>query len=130
MLGKMFTVLVAVMVVVVWLTVGTSRADKLLVGYSGISAELSHLWIANEAGMFKKYGVEVVPIYFSGGNRLMQTLVSNDIHIGITSGITSALAIVASADITIVTDHLNYLTASHYTPQYINKPDHPDCNHK
>src|SRR5258706_27099 len=123
MLGKMFTVLVAVMVVVVWLTAGTSRADKLLVGYSGISAELSHLWIANEAGMFKKYGVEVLPIYFSGGNRLMQALVSNDIQIGITSGITSARAIVAGADITIVAGHINKLTYTLYTTKEITKPE-------
>src|SRR5258706_1466629 len=110
MLGKMFTVLVAVMVVVVWLTVGTSRADKLLVGYSGISAELSHLWIAHEAGLFKKNGVEVVPIYFSGGNRLMQALVSNDIQIAITSGISSARAILAGADIAIIAGHITKLT--------------------
>src|SRR5258706_16079921 len=117
MLGKLFTVLVAVMVVVVWLTVGTSRADKLLVGYSGISAELSHLWIANEAGMFKKYGVEVVPIYFSGGNRLMQGRASNDIQIGITTAITSARAIVPGPDITLVAGHINKLADQLSTPK-------------
>ena len=123
MLRKMFAIFVAVIVVVVGLTAGASRADKLLVGYSGVSAELSHLWIANEAGMFKKYGVEVVPIYFSGGNRLLQALVSNDIQIGITSGITSARAIIAGADIAIVASHINKLTYTLYTSKEITKPE-------
>ena len=107
----------------VCLAAGPSRAEKLLVGYSGISADLSHLWIANEAGLFKKYGVEVVPIYFSGGNRLMQALIGNDIQIGVTSGITSARAIVAGADITIVAGHINKLTYTLYTSKEITKAE-------
>jgi NitT/TauT family transport system substrate-binding protein len=120
---KFVTGLVIFWLFVVYLALGTSRAEKLLVGYSGISADLSHLWIANEAGLFKKYGVEVVPIYFSGGNRLMQALITNDIQIGVTSGITSARAIIAGADITIVAGHINKLTYTLYTSKEITKPE-------
>lgn len=105
------------------LMVGLSRAEKLLVGYSGISADLSHLWIANQAGLFKKYGVEVTPIYFSGGSRLMQALIANDVQLGITSGISSARAIVAGAEIAIVAGHINKLTYTLYTSKEITKPE-------
>lgn len=105
------------------LCAGTAHAQKLMVGYSGISADLSHLWIAHEAGLFRKYGVEVVPIYFSGGNRLMQALIANDIQLGITSGISSARAIVAGADITIVAGHINKLTYTLYTSKEITRAE-------
>lgn len=122
-LRKLVTSLLIIGLFVACLAVGTSRAEKLLVGYSGISADLSHLWIANEAGLFKKYGVEAMPIYFSGGNRLMQALMANDVQIGITSGISSARAIVAGADITIVAGHINKLTYTLYTSREITKPE-------
>lgn len=113
---------------VIWLlifllTMGTARAAKLLVGYSGVSADLSHLWIANEAGLFKKYGVEVVPVYFSGGRPLLQSLIANDIQFGITSGITSARAIVAGAQAVIVAGHINKLTYTLFTSKEITKPE-------
>jgi hypothetical protein len=45
------------------MTAPITKAEKLLVGYAGVSADLSHLWIANEAGLFKKYGIDLVPVY-------------------------------------------------------------------
>jgi hypothetical protein len=42
----------------VCLAAGTSRAEKLLAGYSSISGYRPHLWIANETGLLKKYGVD------------------------------------------------------------------------
>jgi NitT/TauT family transport system substrate-binding protein len=122
-LRKFIGGVIAVGFIVAGVTVGAARAQKLMVGYSGISADLSHLWIAHEAGLFKKHAVEVVPIYFSGGNRLMQALVANDIQIGITSGISSARAIVAGADITIVAGHINKLTYTLYTNKEITKAE-------
>lgn len=119
----LFTKILVIALVMAWLSAGRATAAKLLVGYSGISAELSHLWIAKEAGMFKKYGVEVLPVYFSGGNRLLQALITNDIQFGITSGITSARAIVAGANVTIVAGHMNKLTYTLYTAKDITKPE-------
>jgi ABC-type nitrate/sulfonate/bicarbonate transport system substrate-binding protein len=84
---------------------------------------LSHLWIANEAGLFKKYSVEVVPVYFNGGRPLLQALIANDIQFGVTSGITSARAIIAGADAIIVAGHLNRLTYTLFTSKDIAKPE-------
>jgi ABC-type nitrate/sulfonate/bicarbonate transport system substrate-binding protein len=108
---------------ILWLSAGGAAAAKLVVGYSGISAELSHLWIAKEAGKFKKYGVDVEPVYFSGGTRLMQALLTNDIQLGITSGISAARAVVAGADVTIVAGHMNKLTYTLYSAKEITKPE-------
>ena len=115
--------LAGIVLAILWLFASSAAAAKILVGYSGISAELSHLWIAKEAGIFKKYGVDVQSVYFSGGNRLMQALIANDIQFGITSGISSARAIVAGADVTIVAGHMNKLTYTLYTAKEITKPE-------
>jgi ABC-type nitrate/sulfonate/bicarbonate transport system substrate-binding protein len=93
--GILVTKIAVIALALLWPFAGSAPAAKLWVGYSGISAELSHLWIAKEAGIFNKYGVDVLPVYFSSGNRLLQALITHDVQFGITSGISSARAIIA-----------------------------------
>ena len=100
-----------------------SAAEKLFVGYAGMSADLSHVWIAKEAGLFEKYGVDVVPIYFSGGRPLMQALIAGDIQLAATGGITSIRAIVAGAELIIIAGYMNKLTYTFFTSKDITRAE-------
>ena len=100
-----------------------SAAEKLFVGYAGMSADLSHVWIAKEAGLFEKYGVDVVPIYFSGGRPLMQALIAGDIQLAATGGITSVRAIVAGAELIIIAGYMNKLTYTFFTSKEITRAE-------
>jgi len=88
-----------------------------------MSAELSHVWIAKEAGLFEKYGVDVVPIYFSGGRPLMQALIAGDIQLAATGGITSVRAIVAGAELIIIAGYMNKLTYTFFTSKDITRAE-------
>jgi len=88
-----------------------------------MSADLSHVWIAKEAGLFEKYGVDVVPIYFSGGRPLMQALLAGDIQLAATGGITSVRAIVAGAELIIIAGYMNKLTYTFFTSKDITRAE-------
>jgi NitT/TauT family transport system substrate-binding protein len=60
---------------------GTSTAQELKrirIGYPSLSFRQSNVWVAKEEGLFKKYGLEVEPIFFRGGQVATQALVSGD----------------------------------------------------
>jgi NitT/TauT family transport system substrate-binding protein len=60
---------------------GTSTAQdlkRIRIGYPSLSFRQSNVWVAKEEGLFKKYGLEVEPIFFRGGQVATQALVSGD----------------------------------------------------
>ena len=50
----------------------STHAEALRVGVSGLSAEFTPVWAANERGIFKKYGFESEIIAMQGGTQLAQ----------------------------------------------------------
>jgi NitT/TauT family transport system substrate-binding protein len=117
--------LVAVLVNCVFLVAGRTicHAEKLFVGYAGLGADLSHVWIAKEAGLFEKYGLDVVPIYFSGGRPLMQALLAGNIQLAATGGITSVRSIVAGGELIIIAGYMNKIASSFFTAKEITRPE-------
>ncbi len=51
---------------------------KIKIGYPSLSFRQSNVWVAREMGLFAKYGLEVEPILFRGGQVATQALVSGD----------------------------------------------------
>jgi len=51
---------------------------KIKIGYPSLSFRQSNVWVAKEQGLFSKYGLEVEPILFRGGQVATQALVSGD----------------------------------------------------
>lgn len=123
MCTKGFTAVALVSWLVFFAGLSPAETDKLLVGYAGMSSDLSHVWIAKEAGLFEKYGVDVVPIYFSGGRPLVQALLAGDIELAATGGITSIRSILAGAEITIVAGYINKVASSFFTLRQITRAE-------
>ena len=51
---------------------------KIKIGYPAISYNQVHIWVAKEAGLFKKHGLEVELVFFRGGQLATQALVAGD----------------------------------------------------
>src|SRR5215813_1562470 len=51
---------------------------RIKIGYPAISYNQMHIWVAKEAGLFKKYGLEAEIIFFRGGQTATQALVAGD----------------------------------------------------
>ena len=58
--------------------VRAQTVKKIKIGYPSLSFRQSNVWVAKEQGLFNKYGLEVEPILFRGGQVATQALVSGD----------------------------------------------------
>jgi NitT/TauT family transport system substrate-binding protein len=59
-------------------TTHAQTLKKIKIGYPSLSFRQSNVWVATETGLFNKYGLEVEPILFRGGQVATQALVSGD----------------------------------------------------
>ena len=61
--------------------------EKLRVGLSSISATNGSVWVADDKGLFKKYGVDVeVVVIGGGGARVVSSLMAGDIQFSVGGG--------------------------------------------
>ncbi|HKY07627.1 MAG TPA: ABC transporter substrate-binding protein [Candidatus Binatia bacterium] len=51
---------------------------RIRIGYPSLSFRQSNVWVAKEAGLFNKYGLDVEPIFLRGGQMATQALVAGD----------------------------------------------------
>jgi NitT/TauT family transport system substrate-binding protein len=98
-------------VFVVLSTVGSANAaeglQKLRVAYAAITAAFSLPWIAKEAGIFQRHGLEVELVYIPAGSRAIQTLVSGSIDVAAIGGPAGVDARLAGADTTYIAIPVN-----------------------
>ena len=84
------------------LTTSLSQAaeglQKLRVAYAAITAAFSIPWIAKEAGIFQRHGLDVEIVYIAAGSRAVQTLVGGSVDIAAIGGPAGVDARLAGAD--------------------------------
>ena len=49
-------------------------------GYPSLGFRQGHIWVAKDEGLFKKYGLDVEPIFLRGGQLAIQALAGGDSH--------------------------------------------------
>ena len=62
-------------------TLGTLQAQTLKVPYVSLSPTAGPLWIAYEAGYFKKNSVTSELLYIPGGSTIIQAIISGDVKV-------------------------------------------------
>ena len=76
---KLLTSLAAFSIVVqFWSAASAQELKKIRIGYPSLSFRQSNVWVAKEEGLFRKYGLEVEPIFFRGGQVATQALVGGE----------------------------------------------------
>ncbi len=58
--------------------VESQEPKKIKIGYPAISYNQIHIWVAKEAGLFKRYGLDAELVFFRGGQMATQALVAGD----------------------------------------------------
>jgi NitT/TauT family transport system substrate-binding protein len=70
---------------VVWtlaaLAPGLAAAERVRVSYSALNASQSYLWVAQERGIFSKYGLETELLYINSGSMNIAALVGGSVQI-------------------------------------------------
>jgi NitT/TauT family transport system substrate-binding protein len=72
--------------------------QKLRVAYAAITAAFSIPWVAKEAGIFQRHGLDVELVYIAAGSRAVQTLVGGSIDVAAIGGPAGVDARLAGAD--------------------------------
>ena len=110
--AKLKVAAIAVAIILVWSNAGTAalaaEAEKLNVFYSSIAATSMVTWIPKEAGIYKKYGLDVSLIYVVGAQAIA-TLISSDTHIGQGSGAAAVLSRLSGSNVTIIGTPVNVI---------------------
>ncbi len=92
---SIFTMTGWLLVVALMASPASAQLTRLHVGYSAISADQLPAWVAKDAGIFERNGLDVQLIFFTGGATAILALVSGDVPITQVSGpglVSSALA--------------------------------------
>jgi NitT/TauT family transport system substrate-binding protein len=95
--------------------------EKLNLCYSSIAAASLTSWVPKEAGIFRKYGLDVSLIYVAGSQSIT-TLISGDTQIVQASGAAPILSRLAGSDVRIVGATINVIPMSLVTTADISGP--------
>src|SRR4030095_8897544 len=88
-----------------------AEPDKINVCYSSIAATSITTWVPKEAGIYKKYGLDVSIIYVAGAQAIT-TLISGDTQIVQGSGVAAALSRLSGSDATVIGTTINVIPMS------------------
>jgi NitT/TauT family transport system substrate-binding protein len=97
----------------IWLTklASAAEAERLNVCYSSIAATSITTWVPKEAGIYKKYGLDVNIIYVAGAQAIT-TLISGDTQIVQGSGAAAVLSRLSGSDVTMIGTTINVIPMS------------------
>ena len=103
---------------------GAVAADKLMVLYSARVLSQSMPWIAQEAGLFKKYDLDLQLVYVAAGAPAYAALLSGDVEVELAgaSGFVRAMA-QGNMEVTFIAGVKNILTHSILARPEIKKPE-------
>lgn len=79
-----------------------AQLTKINVGYSAISGDQMPAWVAKEAGIFEKNGLDVQLIFFTGGTTAVMALVSADTPISQVAGAAVVNSALAGSDAALI----------------------------
>jgi len=79
-----------------------ASSGKIILGYAAPGARALPFWMAQELGLFSKYGVDVEPVFIRGAPILVAGLASGDIHVGSTGGSATLAAVAGGQDLKII----------------------------
>ncbi len=97
--------------------------QKINVAYSSISGNQAALWVSQDKGFFRKYGLEVQAVLIESGTTTAQALVASDISFANVAGPAVIQSNLRGADTVIIAGVINTLTFQLYTEKGITRPD-------
>jgi len=76
--------------------------DKIILGYTGTSGIFAGQWIAQEAGLYEKYGVHTDQVLILAASRMVQAMLGGDVPFATAGGNAAVDANLAGGDLVMV----------------------------
>jgi NitT/TauT family transport system substrate-binding protein len=113
----------AMLLMVLLLLLGSEVfAQRIKLGYAALSAGQAVAWMAKEGGYLSKHGIEAELIYIPA-IAATQALIAGEIQLAQVTGVSTAGAILAGADVKIIASSLNRLVGFIYVRPEIKSPE-------
>jgi NitT/TauT family transport system substrate-binding protein len=100
-----------------------TRLEKVRIAYSAISGSQLVGWIANDAGFFRKNGLDVEFIFIEGGPRAIQSLTAGEVQFALVAGAPVMQSNLRGSSVVLVTGFLNTLDYQFIVDRTITRPD-------
>src|SRR5580765_7886243 len=88
---------------------GADAAEKINASYGAISGSMAPIWVAKEARLFDKQGLDLNLVYIPGGPRSIMSLIGNSIQFVNHSGMPALEAYQRGADTVMIASSRNQL---------------------
>lgn len=107
-------VIISILFLVFFSVSPSMAADRIRIGYSSISGSYIGLWVAHDAGLFLKEGLDDQIILIPSGSQLAQVTVAGEVDIAALNGSSAMAAALQGADIKIIGNTVNKMIFSIY----------------
>ena len=97
-------------------------AQSLKIPYVSLSPTACPLWIAQEAGFFKKHTVNAELVYIPGGSLVVQSVLSGDVNVANMAPPAAIGAWARGAELTLIASGVDQLLETVVTSPRITKP--------
>jgi len=87
------------------------------------SATQTPYYVAAEAGLFKTYGLEVLPVQFSGGTQSLMALISGDVQLNTSGGPAAINAMMKGGNVVIIATNVGVFPYILYANSTIKKAE-------
>ena len=88
---------------------GAATAEKINASYGAISGSMAPIWVAKEARLFDKQGLDLNLVYIPGGPRSVMSLIGNSVQFVNHSGMPALEAYQRGADTAMIESSMNQL---------------------
>ncbi len=86
---------------------GAEAQQKVRLNWGAISGVMSPIWVAQEEGLFKKYGLDVELIHIASTSKAIQSMVSGEIQFTTADALNSIQAVAAGAEVVMFCEGIN-----------------------
>jgi NitT/TauT family transport system substrate-binding protein len=100
-----------------------SPPEKITIAYSSVSGHMAPLWITNDSGFFRKYGLDVQLVFIESGSVAVKSLISKDVAFAQMAGVGAVQSRLQGADIIMIAGFLNTMDYQLMVEKNISRPD-------
>jgi NitT/TauT family transport system substrate-binding protein len=101
-------ILISTLALFFFATMTSAEAQqKVRLNWGAISGVMSPIWVAQEEGLFKKYGLDVELIHIASTSKAIQSMVSGEIQFTTADALNSIQAVAAGAEVVMFCEGIN-----------------------
>ena len=109
-----FAILCAALIALLSCASAAPAADRMRIAYSSISGAYVGIWVAHDAGLFAKEGLDNQMILIPSATQLAQVAVAGDVDIASLGGGPMIAAALSGADLKVIGNNVNKMIFSIY----------------